>query len=227
MTPWNFQSKNTESPKAPVESHHFREDTVDTHLRYPSELSSQSCKGFCEKSCTILQHDFSWRNRWRDAPVTTGRSRLCWHLHRDLGISTFTTSPPAKSHPVGQWQLAIRIPLLPRHLHFASHCHHQSPPFFFRRETRAKADRSPVAQRSLEVFWCVVVPPSKNGRNNEKSPPNQGGRPLKNDLNISPWEFQPPEVWSFARFSAEKTRPWGSFQTDADFLGVRKKAVPP
>ena len=57
-----FQSKNTESPKAPVESHHFREDTVDTHLRYPSELSSQSCKGFCEKSRTILQHDFSSRN---------------------------------------------------------------------------------------------------------------------------------------------------------------------
>lgn len=65
--------------------------------------------------------------------------------------------------------------------------------FFFGGNKAPPADRSPSFSAAWEVFWCVVFPPSKNGRNNEQKPPNQGGRPLKNDLKFLHGNFNHPK----------------------------------
>ena len=102
--------------------------------------------------------------------------------------------------------------------------------FFSGGETRPRPTGRPVAGSPAQLgrlFWCVFVPPSKNGRNNEQKPPNQGRRPLKNDLKISPWEFYRPKFEVSQDVALKKPRPWAIFQTDADFLSFRKRRKPP
>ena len=63
-------------------------------------------RDFVKKSCTILPHDFSWRNTLK------GCSSHHWKDVDFVDIYIGSSGDLSNPHPVGQWQLAIRIPLL-------------------------------------------------------------------------------------------------------------------
>ena len=141
--------------------------------------------------------------RWRDAPVTTGRSRLCWHLHRDLGISTFTTSPPAKS-PSG-WSVttrhphsvAAKAPALCKPLPSP-----KSTFFFSEGGNEAKADRPtgrPASAQLGRFFGVLFFYPFKKWKEQRTKTSKSGKAAIEKWPEISPWEFQPPEVWRFRK----------------------------
>lgn len=127
--------------------------------------------------------------------------RLCWHLHRDhLGISTFTTSPPAKSHPVGQWQLAIRIPLLAKAPALCKPLPSPKSTFFFSEGNKAdRPTRSPSFSAACWRFFGVFLfPLQKMEGTTNKNLQIRGGGHWKMTWNFS-MGILPPEVWRFRK----------------------------